>query len=314
MNRYFAVFLAAALSLPGAAQVRLVQKADRISVTVDGQPFTELFVSGENVHKPYFHPLRSASGKIVTRLYPMKTVEGESHDHPHHRGLWFAHGNVNGTDFWSSDPSRQGDQYGRIVLNKVLELKNGAKQGLLHALFDWRDSRGNTLVREDRRVVFYSHPTLRIMDFDLRLTGVEKARFGDTKEGTFAIRVASSLNERHGGTIENAEGATGEKSCWGKRSNWVDYHGEVGGEKVGIAIFDHPANPRHPTYWHVRGYGLFAANIFGEHDFYRDKTRDGSMTLMPGQSWRFRYRVVIHPGDANSAGIAKMYQEYARTK
>ena len=312
MNHFTSLLLASLLALPCWGQVRLAQKADRISVTIDGQPFSELFVSGEGVRKPYFHPLRSASGKIVTRRYPMEVVEGGNHDHPHHRGLWFAHGDVNGTDFWSSDPSRQGDQYGRIVLKKVVALNNGKKKGSLTAVFEWRDSGGNTLVTENRTVTFYSHPTLRIMDFDLRLTGIRKAHFGDTKEGTFAIRVASSLNERHTGTLESAEGKTGEKNVWGKPSAWMDYHGEVEGEKLGIAILDHPANPKHPTCWHVRGYGLFAANIFGEHDFYHDKTRDGGMTLEPGESWRFRYRVVIHPGDAKAAGIAKMYQQYAK--
>lgn len=292
-------------------QVQVTQKPDRISVQIDGKPFTELFVKGEGVRKPYFHPLRSASGKIVTRRYPMEIVEGERHDHPHHRGLWFAHGDVNGLDFWSADPSREGDNYGAITLKKVVGVKSGAKQGSLTAEFNWNDGKGNTIVTENRTVTFYPHPTLRIMDFDIQLTGVQKAHFGDTKEGTFAIRVAEAMNESKGGTLVNAEGKTGEKNTWGKRSPWMDYCGDVEGEKLGIAIFDHPANPKHPTFWHVRAYGLFAANIFGEHDFYNDKSRDGSLTLEPGKSWRFRYRVVIHAGDAGSAMLAKMYQEYA---
>jgi hypothetical protein len=108
-----------------------------------------------------------------------------------------------------------------------------------------------------------------------------------------------------------ADGRKGEKEVWGKRSPWVDYSGALDGEKLGIAIFDHPSNPKHPTYWHSRSYGLFAANIFGEHDFYNDKARNGSVTLEPGGSLRFRYRVVIHPGDTQEAGIAGLYQNYA---
>jgi hypothetical protein len=99
---------------------------------------------------------------------------------------------------------------------------------------------------------------------------------------------------------------------WGKRAEWVDYSGAIDGQTVGIAIFDHPENPRHPTYWHSRAYGLFAANPFGAHDFENDKSRDGSMTIEPGQSVRFRYRVVIHPDDAQAAGIAAMFASYAR--
>jgi len=112
----------------------------------------------------------------------------------------------------------------------------------------------------------------------------------------------------------NAEGLETEKNAWGKRSAWMDYFGEKDGEKLGVAIFDHPSNPKHPTFWHARGYGLFAANIFGERDFLADKTRDGSVTLRPGGQLRLRYRVVIHPGDVTSAGIAGLYREYAAGK
>ena len=98
------------------------------------------------------------------------------------------------------------------------------------------------------------------------------------------------------------------------RSEWVDYFGQVEGEPVGIAILDHPENPRHPTYWHSRAYGLFAANIFGVHDFTNDKAADGSMSLSPGQSIRFQYRVIIHSGDYRTANVARLYQDYAAGK
>ena len=116
------------------------------------------------------------------------------------------------------------------------------------------------------------------------------------------------------GRMVNAEGAETEKNVWGKRSPWVDYSGPVNGETVGVAIFDNPANPRFPTYWHSRAYGLFAANPFGVRDFTADKTRDGSLTVTPGQPLDFRYRVVIHPGDARAARIADLYREWAPGK
>lgn len=142
----------------------------------------------------------------------------------------------------------------------------------------------------------------------------EKLTFGDTKEGTFGIRLATSMTEAKGGRMVNAEGKETEKNVWGKRSPWADYYGQVDGETVGVAIFDHPSNPRHPTYWHSRAYGLFATNIFGVRDFTGDKSKDGSMSVEPGQPLRFRYRVVIHPGDARAANIAALYKEYASRK
>jgi hypothetical protein len=136
---------------------------------------------------------------------------------------------------------------------------------------------------------------------------------GDTKEGTFAIRVVKAL-EAPVGHMLNSEGAVGEKEIWGKRARWVDYSGTVEGEKLGLAIFDHPKNPKYPTYWHARGYGLFAVNPFGEHDFCNDPTRDGSLTIPPGQTLTLRYRVFIHHGDAAEAQVAEAYERYVQER
>ncbi len=140
--------------------------------------------------------------------------------------------------------------------------------------------------------------------------------FADTKEGTFGIRLATSMTEEKGGggRMMNAEGKETEKNVWGKRSAWVDYCGPVDGQTVGVAIFDNPANPRYPTYWHSRAYGLHAANIFGVRDFTGDKSQDGSLTIEPGHPLHFRYRVVIHAGDTGSANIAELHKKYLSTK
>jgi len=316
MNRY--LILAAMAALPLGAQVSLRQATDRISADIGGKPFTEFFVSAD-LNKPFLHPLRSASGKVVTRYFPMELVEGESRDHPHHRGLWFSHGDVNGIDFWANE-TREGNK-GRIVLRKITALESGKKQGVIGARFEWMDPKGKTLLNEDRTMIFYSDPKLRTIDFDITLIAVEKVKFGDTKEGTFALRLAPSLEEagkrdpaKYTGRMISASGASGEERVWGSRAPWVDYSGEVAGEPLGIAIFDHPSNPRHPTWWHARGYGLFAANPFGMHDFERDASKDGSLTLEPGQTLRFRYRVVIHPGRTAEANIPALYQKYAKMK
>lgn len=302
----------AILALPGvvAGQVKLTQTAEKISVEIDGRPFTDFYV-GKDARKPYLHPLRTADGKIVTRKYPMENVEGESRDHPHHRGLWFTHGEVNGLDFWSNEIGQKGEK-GLVVLERVSKPKSGKQQADIEATFKWTDSKGKVLLTEARRMTFYSDATLRTIDFDIVLRAVEEAKFGDTKEGTFAIRLADSMAEKNGGVMTSAEGSKKEKNVWGKQSPWVDYSGMVDGQKVGVAIFDHPSNPRHPTYWHSRAYGLFAANIFGLHDFLDDKTKDGSLVLKAGSALHFRYRVIIHNGDAGTLNVGALYNQWGK--
>jgi hypothetical protein len=312
-----------ALVLPVCAEVKLAQHdKDYISVAIDGRPFTD-FYFGANAPKPYLWPLRAPSGKSVTRGYPIDpNVPGETKDHPHHRGLWFTHGEVNGFNFWASEPSQKNDKTGYVVLKKIVSVKSGAKSGTIQATFDW-NAADQSILEEDRTMVFYDVPDLRVIDFDVTFKALTKVTFGDTKEGFFAIRLAAGLEEpekrspaapKRTGKMVDAQGREGEKNVWGKRSEWVDYFGELEGERLGVAILDHPQNPKHPTYWHARSYGLFAANIFGEHDFYDDKSRNGSMTIEPGQSLRFRYRVIIHPGDYKTANIGKMYADYAAGK
>jgi hypothetical protein len=297
-------------ALPLLAEVRITPSADKVAVEIDGKPFTAMY----NDPKPYLHPLRTATGVIVTRAFPMEQVEGETRDHPHHRGLWFTHGDVNGVNFWMNELSYKSTNKGKIIELGKPKVKSGAKEGWIESSYEWLAPDGKKLLKETRRTTFYSHPVNRVIDFDIRLDALDTVKFADTKEGTFAIRLADVLSEKKTGTMTNAAGAQKMKNVWGKPSPWVDYTGQINGETVGIAILDHPSNPKHPTHWHSRDYGLFAANIFGEHDFYNDKSRDGSVTLAPGKSIRFRYRVVIHPGDTKAADVAKLFTEYSGKK
>lgn len=308
-------FVPALLALPLAAQVAIHQGPDKISVEINGKPFTDLYLGGEGVRKPFLHPLRAASGKIISRHYPMEKVEGETQDHPHHTGLWFNHGDVNGIDFWGSSPMAKSDSGAKIVMKKITKAKGGKKDGVISGDFEWQDKAGTVLLRETQTITFYADMDRRVMDVDLKLTAAQAVKFGDTKEGSFAIRLTDALTEQKGtGKMVNAEGAVGEKKVWGKASPWVDYAGTLEGEKLGIAILDHPSNPRHPTYWHSRAYGLFAANPFGLHDFYNDKNKDGSLQMKAGDTLRFRYRVVIHPGDAAAADIAGEFKKFSALK
>jgi hypothetical protein len=310
---------AGALTLPAFSQVEIVPGPEKISIRIHGQPYTDFFVAGAEVTKPYLHPLRAASGTYVTRMWPMEKVAEEAGiakpDHPHHRGVWFAHESVNGLDFWNNDAAYTTPNRGKIVLDKIGAIRNGKAQGSLAATFDWTDLQGHKLLTESRVMTFYDDPKLRIIDFDITLTPVEKVTFGDGKDGAFGIRLRPALNEDKGsGHIVNADGLETEKQVWGKPSNWCDYSGEINGEKVGIAILDHPANPHHPVRWHARAYGLFAANPFGLAVFTGDKSRNGSIAVEPGQTLRFRYRVIVHPGDVKTADIAAEWTRYTGAK
>jgi hypothetical protein len=310
---------AALLALPAVAQVKITPGAEKIAVEINGQPYTDFYVAGAGVTKPYLHPLRAASGTYVTRMWPMEKVAEEASiakpDHQHQRGVWFAHDTViaHGAklDFWNNEADYTTDDRGKIVLQKVDRVTNGKDQGSLAATFAWTDWSGrNTALTESRVMTFYADPKLRIVDFDITLSPVDKVTFGDGKDGLFGIRIRPVLQERRGnGHIVTADGLETENKAWGKRGNWCDYAGEVNGEKVGIAILDHPQNPHHPARWHVRGYGLFAANPFLAA-FTDEKSPDGAVTLERGQSLRFRYRVIVHPGDVKTAGIADQWERY----
>src|SRR5689334_2902985 len=310
----FAAFLL--LAIPLAAQVKITQQGNtKVSVEIDGKPFTDFYI-GPDTQKPYLAPLRTADGKIVTRQFPMVTgVAGEPTDHPHHRGLWFTHGDVNGYDFWGNEPDQKGagKGKGKVILERVTKVTSGKKSGTITATFQWKTDAGDVPLIETRTMTFYSDPQVRMFDFDATLSPQVEVKFGDTKEGMFAIRLAPGLQEDKGGKLVNAQNKVGEKNVWGKRSEWADYSGTVDGAQVGVAIFDNPGNPRMPTYWHARAYGLFATNIFGLHDFENDKSRDGSLTIRPGQPLRFRYRVIIHPG-ASVSGIRDAYEAYKKER
>ncbi|HTS26289.1 MAG TPA: PmoA family protein [Bryobacteraceae bacterium] len=338
MKSVFPVLLSAALlAVPARSQVKITPGTGKIPVEINGKAFTDFYVSGPEVAKPYLWPLRAASGTYITRMWPMENVPeefdsetgfaivngqstGKVPDHPHQRGLWFAHASVNDLDFWNiapidKKPYNQPDR-GKIVLNKMGDIRSGKDKGSIASTFNWTDHEGKPILTESRLMTFYADPALRIIDIDITLTAVTKVTFGDEKDGVFGIRLRPILQEDKGtGHITNADGGSAEKAVWGKPSHWCDYSGEINGEKVGVAIFDHPDNPIRASRWHVRAYGLFAANPFGLSTFITgDKSHEGAITMDPGKSLRYRYRVIIHPGDAASANIARLWDKYTAAK
>jgi hypothetical protein len=300
--------------------VEVDRKAQQIDVTIGGKPFTTYYFDPV-VAKPYLMPLRSAQGTIVTRGYPVvnEVPPGSQHDRsfePHQRPLYFAHGNIDGLDFWGeevfakyfNDHGRQ--DYGHMVIEKVDEARGG-DTGVIKAEFSLEGSGGRVIGEETQAFTFRGDDHTRIIDCEFTVHATHgPLTFGDSKEGTFGVRVIKELDSPPAHMV-NSLGAEGEKAIWGKRADWVNYDGKVDGEDVGIAVLDHPKSFRHPTTWHARGYGLFAANPFGLRDFTRDPNQDGSWTIPERKSLTFRYRVVIHQGDYKTANIAEAYQKYA---
>ncbi len=291
--------------------VQITQLADRLRVEINGQLFTEYYF--KDVPRPFCYPIIGPGGVAMTRDWPMKDTPGESHDHPHHRSLWFAHGSVNGKDFWSEQKD-----FGKQVHQEFLEIKSGSKEGVIRSRNKWVAADGTVACTDERTLRFYNpgRANERVLDFDITLFASNgDVTFGDTKEGTMAIRLAESMRLKgHAGQshVINSAGDRDEKA-WGKRAAWCDYTGLVQDKTVGVAIFDHPKNPHHPTWWHARDYGLFATNPFGQHDFERlpDK-KAGNLTVEAGQSITFRFRFYFHEGGAEQAKVAERYKAYAK--
>ncbi|MEF3303189.1 PmoA family protein [Paenibacillus sp. GYB003] len=272
--------------------VRLLEKDDRIDVLIGGRFFTS-FVYDPQLAKPYIGPVIGPYGDSFTRL------DFETREHPHHRSIWVAIGDIDGTDFWN-----ERDGHGKQLIAEFADKTDGPVFAKLTANLNWCNARGKAQLAERRTVTFYNTPAGgRFIDLDVELfADKDRLEFGATKEaGPLGIRVAESMKADNGGTIVNAFGSIGEKECWGVRAPWCDYYGEAGGHTLGIAAFDHPDNDDYPTYWHVRDYGMLAAN-----NLYFA----GGKLFRKGQSIRYRHRVYFHEGDTAAAKVADKFQDY----
>jgi hypothetical protein len=300
----FSILLVAPLS--SAADHVAVQATDTgVNVTIDGQPFTTyLFKSGA---KPILWPIVGPTGKEMTRAYPMRPGNpDEKTDHIHHRSLFFTHGDVNGIDFWAETAKVQGTTEHRELVKAA-----GGDVGTIVTRNDWIGPDGKKVLEDERRLKLGGNSEARWIDFDITLKATEgPVTFGDTKEGSFGIRVPGTMkvDAKKGGEIVSSEGLKNGEA-WGKSAAWVDYHGPVEGETLGIAVLNHPSSFRYPTYWHVRTYGLFAANPFGLKAFGSGK--EGEYVLEKGKSMNLRYLVILHKGDEKEGKIAEAFKTFA---
>ena len=305
------------------AKVGFVQDAEGVSVKLDDRQLTRYVFSSGN--KPILFPVVGPGGQELTRGYPMReAAKGEKADHVHHRSFWLTHGDVNGVDYWSEPMSRRGhkdpnhrDGVGKIVHKKVVSMTPG-KIGTLVTRSDWIDDKGKPILSELKTLRFRdatgSHGAY-LIDCESVLTAIDDAVFGDTKEGSFGIRVAGTMkvDSKLGGRVLSNRGKK-DKDAWGKTAEWVDYTGPLATDTNapvgGIAIMNHPKSFGFPCRWHVRTYGLFAANPFGVHHFVGGDKTPG-VPLKQGESMTLRYQVVLHQG-LDEEALGAIWNEYAK--
>jgi hypothetical protein len=298
----------------GKPEVEVKKNGKNLDFLIQGKLFTRYDVTtGPN--KPYFYPIIGPTGVTMVRHWPVEDVPGETHDHPHHRGLWFTHSSVNGADFWL-----EGKSAGKTVHTGYDAIESGPVYGLMRSRTDWIMPDGKKVAEDAREVRVYYLREGTVMDFTVTVKAVGgPVVWGDAKDGVLGMRLADSMRAAvekgkvAEGHILNSNGIK-DGATWGKTADWVDYYGPVDGQTVGVAIFDSPNSFRHPTYWHVRDYGLFAANPFGLHDFvpeFKDQADKGAYTLPKGQTMTFSYRLFFHKGTPQEAGIAGAWSAFS---
>jgi hypothetical protein len=309
----------------------------RVDVTVNAQPFTS-YVWPERLAKPVLYPIRTARGALVTRGFPLDPRPGERVDHPHQVGFWFNFGDVNGVDFWGNSEAiaaAERAKMGIIRHREIVAAQSGDGKGELEVRMDWILPDARTSLEEQTRFIFRADAATRGIDRLATLTAKGgKVTFRDTKEGMLGLRVARALeqpadrpevftdargrptavpvldNAGVTGLYTSSEGLKGD-AVWGTRARWMALSGRVDGEDVVLLMLDHPRNPGYPTYWHARGYGLFAANPFGPKAFSNGKEEERPYSLDAGASATFRHRLLILPGPFSAEKAEAAWKEFA---
>jgi hypothetical protein len=311
----------------------------KIDVFIGSKLFTS-FLYPDTLEKPVLYPLYAANGTVVTRGFPIKPLPGEPTDHPHHLGLWFNFENVNGLDFWNNSyaiPAAKKNMYGWIKTDRIIKTADGSK-GILAYHANWTNQKNEVLLEETTQFEFSGTATQRIIDRITVLKANTEVNFNDAKDGLLGLRVAHELqipgkqdqkftddkgnvtlvkantDKIANGNYLTSEGKEGD-SAWSTRGVWCKMYGKMKNDSISIAIIDHPGNPNYPTYWHARGYGLFAANPLGEKIFTNGKTTK-NLHLNKGETVRFVYRIVIDEGKTTLTPqqLNQLAGDFANTK
>lgn len=336
--------LIALLVISGGLHPRLA-RADDVTITVGkdviefkaGTAVVAKYATAESVAKPYLYPVLAPNGVPVTRGWPMEAASDmNTKDHVHQKSVWFCHGDVipegielkikapnkadKGVDFWSEGKNATG-QHGKIKCVKVGKPAQHAKDhASVETHNEWITPDGVKIMDEVRVIHFIDGKDGRTFAFDITLKAtVCPITFGDTKEGSFGIRVRDELRMEvkkgllgGDGVMTNAEGKAVEKDIWGQPSAWVDYSGKVDGKEVGVAVFDHPSNPK--ASWHARAYGLVAANPFGRahSGFPSQKGKEDLLKIAKGGELKLKYAVYAHNGDVKTGKVAEAFEAFKK--
>jgi hypothetical protein len=302
---------------------------DNLRILYKEEVIAEYIVDQAN--KPYLYPIYGPTGASMTRNYPMKHVDGERQDHPHHRGLNFGHEGINGVDTWSEaktweeigEKRGHDNEYvverkkalGRIAHKKYEKLDAMDSSATVVQICEYHSGSGCPVLQERRTMIFRVEENRRVIDFDQELIAAfGDASFEDKKDSGLSIRIPTSMDvtSELGGTIINSEGDR-DKSAWSKRARWCDYNGPVDGKRVGVAMLNHPSSFCHPTGWHVRTYGLLTANPFASKQFDKNAP-DAGFVLKTDETLLLRHRFIFHVGDEKQANIEQAWQSYAKEK
>ncbi|QEC65810.1 hypothetical protein FRZ67_00265 [Panacibacter ginsenosidivorans] len=338
MKNFLPLFLFLIATNLQAQQIKVVQvkNQQKVLVTVDGKPFTA-FCYPDSLEKPFLYPIYATDGEIITRGFPLQPRANEPVDHPHHIGLWLNYENVNGLDFWNNSyaiPKDKKSNYGWIRTVRIVFMKSG-KEGQLTYEANWTDIHNNILLKELTTFIFNSRGNTNIIDRVTTLTAMQDVNMPDIKDGFLGLRVAHELEipskedrdftDANGivitvkasadtlpsGNYITSAGKEGN-DAWATRADWCMLYGRKGNDSISIAIIDHPKNVGYPTYWHARGYGLFAANPLGQKNFSNGK-ESLNFSLKRDEGVRFRYRIVINAAKERLTNevIDKMAKEFA---
>lgn len=306
----FVICFAFAMACSQTPEVQFAVKENQVDVTFDGKAIAG-YTWNPELGKPVLYPIYSPSGVFMTRHIP--PAEGETADHPHHLGLFFAYENNKKDNFWAV----HSDGLPNIDHKEIVETKSDAGKGSIKTIENWMSHSGKVLLQEDRTMVFMPGETENTIDFVLKLTAVDTvAEFQDTKEGMFAFRTAEFLREKdQTGRYLSSNGEETEKVVWGKRAKWMRLEGEKDGKKLGIIIMNHPESFNYPCYWHARAYGLFAANPLGQGMFQAQTGVENpeylNLKLNPGESVTFKFRVIVYEGSRGKKEIDSAFDQYA---
>jgi hypothetical protein len=284
---------------------------DRVDILLDGRPLTA-FQFNSKWDKPFLYPLRTVSGLVVSRGWPVDPRPGEQHDHAWHRGLWYGHGDINGEDFWREKPD---GTTARLVVEGAPKVSSGGA-GVVDATLAMMGAKSGRLGTLGERYEFRRDGSQILIDATIRVSADQgKAlRFGDSDDGGFGFRLADEFRQDRGAELMNSDRLAGTEKIWGKPAKWVKYAATSDGKRAGVAMLDHPSNLRHPTAWHARGYSLCSANPFAAGSFAKDKSKDGSYTLPAGQTLRLRYLVVVFEGELPASSVDQLFTRFAEEK